>query len=79
MGAIKREMNNIRWFWIAIGYQCIFAYVIALCIYRIGMLTQGHFSVWTIIAILLVIYMVYLLVRKGKEADKLELKVKTTK
>ncbi|MDR1509119.1 MAG: ferrous iron transporter B, partial [Synergistaceae bacterium] len=41
MGAIKREMNNMRWFWIAIGYQCGFAYLVALCVYQIGALSAG--------------------------------------
>ena len=54
MGAIKREMNNIRWFWFAIGYQCLLAYVVALCIYQISMLiTTGVFGVGTTAAFVL--------------------------
>ena len=45
MGAIKREMNSAKWFWIAIGYQCVFAYLVSLCIYQFGMLFTGHFGV----------------------------------
>ena len=51
MGAIKREMNNTKWFWFAIGYQCILAYVAAMCIYQIGtLITTGAFGIGTIIA-----------------------------
>ena len=47
MGAIKREMNSAKWTWFAIGYQCIFAYVIALCVYQLGMLfTTGAFGIF---------------------------------
>ena len=45
MGAIKREMNSAKWFWIAIGYQCVFAYLVSLCIYQFGMLFTGHFGI----------------------------------
>ncbi len=56
MGAIKREMNNIKWFWFAIGYQSILAYLVALVIYQIGMLiTAGVFGIGTVVAFLLVI------------------------
>ena len=55
MGAIKREMNNTKWFWIAIGYQCGLAYLVSLCVARIGMLVTGAgFSVWTIVAFAIV-------------------------
>ena len=64
MGAIKREMNSRKWFWFAIGYQCILAYVVALCVFQIGTLViNGTFGVWTAIAILLVIGFFYLLFR----------------
>ena len=63
MGAIKREMNSVKWFWIAIGYQCGFAYLVGLCIYQLGMLFTGHFGIGSIVAILIVIAFVYLLVR----------------
>ena len=48
MGAIKREMNNTKWFWFAIGYQCGLAYVVSLCIYQIGtLITTGTFGIGT--------------------------------
>lgn len=68
MGAIKREMNNIRWFWFAIGYQCLLAYVVALCIYQISMLiTTGIFGVGTAAAFVLMGGFVYLLLRPVQE------------
>ena len=80
MGAIKREMNNTKWFWFAIGYQCLLAYVVSLCVYQIGMLvTGGGFGIWTIVAFLLVIGFVYLLVRPYKESTTLKFSVKTSK
>ena len=73
MGAIKREMNNAKWFWFAIGYQCILAYVVALCIYQIGMLiTAGAFGVGTVAAFILVVGFLYLLFRPAKEVGTLE-------
>lgn len=67
MGAMKREMNNAKWFWFAIGYQCLFAYVVGLVIYQIGMLVTGAaFGVWTVVAFLLVIAFIYLLFRPNK-------------
>ena len=79
MGAIKREMNNTKWFWFAIGYQCIFAYVVSLCIYQIGMLvTGGGFGSFTVVAILLIIGMIYLLCRPYKESTTLTENVKVT-
>ena len=45
MGAIKREMNNAKWFWFAIGYQTLLAYVVSLCVYQIGtLITTGSFG-----------------------------------
>ena len=68
MGAIKREMNNAKWFWFAIGYQCVLAYVVALCIYQIGtLITTGAFGVGTVVALLLIIGLLYLLFRPYKE------------
>ena len=68
MGAIKREMNNAKWFWFAIGYQCMLAYVVSLCIYQIGtLITTGAFGVGTVVAFLLVISILYLLFRPYKE------------
>ena len=76
IGAIKREMNSAKWTWFAIGYQCVFAYVVSLCVYQIGMLVSGTFSVWAIVAILLLIGFMYLLFRPYKESQKLEFKMK---
>lgn len=74
MGAIKREMNNTKWFWFAIGYQCGLAYVVSLCIYQIGMLVlEGSFGIFTIVAFLLVIGFIYLLVRPYKESTTFKL------
>lgn len=68
MGAIKREMNNAKWFWIAIGYQCIFAYIVGLCIYQFGMLfTAGSFGVGTVVAFLLLAGFLFLLFRPAKK------------
>lgn len=78
MGAIKREMNNIKWFWFAIGYQSILAYLVALVIYQIGMLiTAGVFGIGTVVAFLLVIGFFYLLFRPYKESTTLDINVKT--
>lgn len=67
MGAIKREMNHAKWFWFAIGYQCILAYVVGLVIYQIGMLITGAvFGVWTVVALLLLLGFIYLLFRPNK-------------
>lgn len=72
IGAIKREMNSAKWTWFAIGYQTIFAYVVALCIYQIGSLfTGGGFDIWTVIAFLCVALIIYLLVRPHKESTTL--------
>jgi ferrous iron transport protein B len=71
MGAIKHEMNNARWFWNAIGYQCLFAYVVSLCIYQLGTLfTVGTFGTGTVAAFLLVATFLYLLFRKQQETNK---------
>ena len=67
IGAIKREMNNAKWTWFAIGYQCVFAYVVSLCIYQIGMLVTGNgFTVGSVVALILVIAFIYMLVRPDK-------------
>ena len=66
IGAMKREMNNARWTWFAIGYQCGFAYVIALIVYQLGMLFQGQANVpGAIAAFILLAALIYLLVRKN--------------
>lgn len=77
MGAIKREMNNAKWFWFAIGYQCVLAYIVSMCIYQIGtLITTGAFGIGTIVAILFVIGMLYLLFRPYKESRTLNTSVK---
>ena len=72
IGAIRREMGSAKWTWIAIGYQCIFAYIISLIIFQLGnWFTTGVLSVGTIVGILLLAAMVYLLVRPApKETGK---------
>ena len=78
MGAIKREMNNARWFWFAIGYQCGLAYVVALCIYQIGtLLTGGGFGLGTVVAFVLVAAFLYLLFRPYKESNSLKVNTKS--
>ena len=73
IGAIRREMNSAKWTWFAIGYQCLFAYVIALIVYRLGLLfTGGGFGVWTIVAIAALACLLWLLFRPYKEATRLE-------
>ena len=70
MGAIKREMNNTKWFWIAIGYQCGFAYICSLIVYQLGSLFNGEsFGFGTIVGFILLIGLIYLLVRPSKESD----------
>ena len=77
MGAIKREMNNRKWFWFAIGYQCILAYIVALCIYQIGtLITTGAFGIGTVVAFVLVACFIYLLFRPYKESNTLKVSVK---
>ena len=72
MVAIKREMNNTKWFFTAIGYQTLLAYVVSLCIYQIGNLfIGGGFGIGTVVAVLLIIGFVYLLVRPYKESATL--------
>lgn len=69
MGAIRREMNNPKWFWFAIGYQCIFAYLVTLCIYQLGTwFTTGIFGAGTVVAIIVVVVFCYLLFRKDRYA-----------
>ena len=81
MGAIKREMNNAKWFWFAIGYQCGLAYLVSLCIFQIGGLFTGAatFGFWTIVAIAIIIGFIYMLFRPYKESETLDLNVKMAK
>ena len=73
MGAIKREMNNMKWFWTAIGYQCGFAYLVSLVVTQIGNLVTGAgFSVWTIVAFVIIAAFIYLLVRPAKTAESVK-------
>ena len=67
MGAIKREMNSRKWFWIAIGYQCGFAYLVGLCIYQLGQMFTGHFGIGSVVAIIIVILFFVLLFRPATE------------
>ncbi len=77
IGAIKREMNNAKWTWFAIGYQCGFAYVIALLVEQFGNAFTGNLNVLgLIVAIVLLAAMIYQLVRPYKEATKLTTKLK---
>ena len=70
MGAIKREMNNAKWFWTAIGYQCGFAWLVALVVNQLGSLAlYGQFGVFTVIAILVVIAFFYFLLRPAKKVE----------
>ena len=80
IGAIKREMNNAKWTWFAIGYQCGFAYLIALMINQFGNLFTGNGNVIGVIfALLTLAFIIYMLVRPYKEATKLTADVKTVK
>ncbi len=77
MGAIKREMNNVKWFWFAIGYQTVLAYIVAFCIFQIGTwIVEGVFGAGTIIAILFVLGFIYLLLRPYKESKTLNIDMK---
>ena len=70
MGAIKREMNNTKWTWAAIGYMCAFAYAVSLMVYQLGtLITGGGFGIWTAAAVLVLAVFIYLLVRKNKYSD----------
>ncbi|MDE7220622.1 MAG: ferrous iron transporter B [Oscillospiraceae bacterium] len=72
MGAIKREMNNAKWTWAAIGYMCGFAYVTALIVYQIGGLLTGTvgFGPWTVVALAALAAIICLLVRKGYQGEE---------
>ena len=77
MGAIKREMNNTKWFFTAIGYQTILGYLVALCIYQIGTLvTAGTFGIGTVVAFAIVLVFIYLLFRPYKESNTLNVNIK---
>ena len=72
MGAIKREMNNAKWTWFAIGYMCVFAYVIAFIVYQLGLLFTGSVQiVGLIVAAALLAFLLYMLFRPYREATRL--------
>ena len=76
IGAIKREMNNAKWTWFAIGYQCGFAYLCALMVNQFGKAFTGDLSVLGLVAALAALaFILYMLVRPYKEATKLSAKV----
>ena len=75
IGAIKREMNSRKWTWFAIGYQCVFAYVIALMINQFGGLFTGNANILgVIVAVILLAGIIYMLCKPYKEATKLSVK-----
>ena len=81
IGAIKREMNNAKWTWFAIGYQCGFAYIVALMINQFGRLFMGNSGdvgsiIGLVFAFAAFVGIIYMLVRPYKEATKLTTKVK---
>ena len=76
IGAMKREMNNAKWTWFAIGYQCGFAYAIALMVNQFGSAFTGHLNIVGLIAAVAVLaFMLYMLFKPYKEATKLSAKV----
>lgn len=75
IGAIRREMNSAKWTWFAIGYQCVFAYIVSLIVYQIGGLFTGNVNVVGIIfAVLFTALIIFMLARPYKEAEKLTVK-----
>lgn len=73
IGAIKREMNNAKWTWFAIGYQTVLAYAASLCIYQFGSLfTGGGFTLGTVAALLVFAGFLYMLLRRGTQPDALQ-------
>ena len=77
MGAIKREMNHIKWFWLTISYQTVLAYAASLCVYQIGTLFSARiFGIGTAAAVLLITGFIYLLFRPYKESSTLNVNMK---
>lgn len=77
MGAIKREMNNGKWTWVAILYQTVLAYAASLCVYQLGMwFTKGKFGIGTIVAIVLVVLFLYQMLKPYKVSNSLKVNVK---
>ena len=80
IGAIKREMNSPKWTWFAIGYQCLFAYVVSLIIYQIGSAFTGNLSVVGIaVALAALAGLLYMIFKPYRESSKLTKSVKATK
>ena len=80
IGAIRREMNNAKWTWFAIGYQCVFAYCVALIIYQVGMAVAGTANpIGLIVALAILGLMCFQLFRPYKEATTLTEEVKVSK
>ena len=79
MGAIRREMNNARWTCFAIGYMCVFAYIVSLIVYQIGLLFTGVITGWTVVALVLLGCMLYLLVRKNPYEESLAAKARASR
>ena len=80
MGAIKREMNNAKWFWFAIGYQTLLAYAVSLCVFQFGsLLTGGGFTAGTVAAVLILAGFLYLLLRPYKESATLNVNISSVR
>ena len=78
MGAIKREMNNGKWTCFAIGYMCVFAYVIALIVYQIGLVFAGGVqAAGLVFALALLAFLLFMLFRPYKESTRLTERVRT--
>ncbi len=71
MGAIKREMNNTKWFWFAIGYQTILAYLVSMCVYQFWTaFAGGGFGIGTVAAIVAAAFIIYMLVRPASQSTE---------
>ena len=80
IGAIKREMNNAKWTWFAIGYQTVLAYAVSLCIYQLGTwFTTGTFGIGAVAALLVIALFIYLLLRPYREGKSLTARLSTGK
>ena len=81
MGAIKREMNNGKWTAIAIGYMCLLAYCASLVVYQIGGLITGEvgFNIFTVVAVAIIVFTIYMLVRPNKYLNDNEVKIDVKK
>lgn len=80
MGAIRREMNNEKWFWFAIGYQTALPYAVSFCIYQIGtMLATASFGPGTIVAVLRIFGFLFLLLRPYHGSNALKMNIKGTR